>query len=183
MKNKIIKQIEQYVENNPPKSKGTRKEYLKHVYAVRDYALKLAEKEQASKFVCELAVLLHDVESDEQNHAQAGALNAKKVLKKLKVDEEIIDQVSMAIETHSIGCHPKNLQGQIVQDADALGFLDVSYKDYFHYFRKELDDFKKAKERTVKKIKDMREKINTKEGNRYAKELYAKALKWIKFQQ
>ncbi len=96
-----------------------------HIDRVRKMAVKIAKKEGANEFVCELASLLHDVADEKLNSSKEAGFN--KVYGWLEtnlVDVHTINEVLNIISTMSYnGGHnpPMNtLEGQIVQDADRL---------------------------------------------------------------
>jgi uncharacterized protein len=116
----IIQKVEKFVHENPPKNRGMRDIYLRHVMGVRKYALKLAKVYNADQFVVELAALLHDAAKDAgSNHAEEGAKLSQSVLKELGVPKKIRKQVSACIQTHSIGSQAETLEAQIIQDAES----------------------------------------------------------------
>src|SRR5690606_2607400 len=98
-----------------------------HVYRVWTMAKRLAKEESADTFVVELAALLHDI-ADWKFHAgddSVGPKQAREVLQKHKVDDEVIEHVAEIIETMSfkgsgVETKMRTLEGAIVQDADRL---------------------------------------------------------------
>ena len=96
-----------------------------HVVRVRNTARKLAEKEGADQFICELAALLHDMTDDKLNANPEQALTELKVwLMQQELSEEVIDHIIQIIMTMSFKGSgqsvPPTLEGKIVQDADRL---------------------------------------------------------------
>lgn len=100
-----------------------------HVYRVWQMALYLAKKEKANLLIVQLAALLHDIADWKFNdNDKAGSILSEKLLKELKVDQKIIDQVCHIIDEVSFkGAGVKNkiksIEGMIVQDADRLDAL------------------------------------------------------------
>ena len=100
-----------------------------HVERVRNLALRIAKKEKADLFVVEVAVLLHDIGRKEEMaskglfcHAERGGVLARKILKKYKLDNEAIENIVHAIETHRFrkNLPPETLEAKVVFDADKL---------------------------------------------------------------
>lgn len=98
-----------------------------HVWRVWRTAQYLSKFIKVNKFVVELGALLHDV-ADWKFYGgdmEEGAKEATKLLKRLKVEKKVIDQVCEIIRHISFkgeGVRPEPLsrEGQIVQDADRL---------------------------------------------------------------
>ncbi len=121
----IIKMTEDYVKKELEKESSGHDWW--HTDRVRNMAKSIAKKEGGNLFIIELASLLHDigdwklVVGDES----VGPNMAKGWLKKLKVKNNIIDEVSDIIANVSFkGANYKNkmktIEGKIVQDADRL---------------------------------------------------------------
>lgn len=99
-----------------------------HVHRVRNLALELAEMENADRFVCELAALLHDVADEKLNVSkEAGLDKVRRWLEEHGVGQTVIRQVMDIIATMSYngGTNPPmtTLEGKVVQDADRLDAL------------------------------------------------------------
>jgi len=99
-----------------------------HCHRVRQMALRIAKKEGADEFVCELAALLHDVADEKLNTSkEAGIMKVRQWLETHVKDAHKLEHVLDIIATLSYngGHHPpmKTLEGQIVQDADRLDAL------------------------------------------------------------
>jgi len=122
----IIKKVNSYVKDKLY-GEGSGHDWW-HTDRVRKLALKIAKKENADLFIIELAALLHDV-YDWKFYKKTVRKNAlEKLLKKYKTKDEIITQVLYIVENISYkgGTNKvkmKNLEGQIVQDADRLDAL------------------------------------------------------------
>lgn len=97
-----------------------------HVYRVWQMAIFLAKKEKADLFVVQLAALLHDIADWKFNdNNKKGSILSEKLLKELKVDQKIINQVCHIVDEISFkGAGVKNkiksIEGLVVQDADRL---------------------------------------------------------------
>ncbi|WP_068620870.1 HD domain-containing protein [Paenibacillus tuaregi] len=96
-----------------------------HIDRVRRMALRIADKEQADVYICELAALLHDIADEKLNDSkEAGMAKVHGWLSEHVEDRDVIDSVVEIISTMSYngGQNPpmKTLEGQIVQDADRL---------------------------------------------------------------
>ena len=123
-KNKIIKQVSDYIKKEFDGDPGGHDWW--HIYRVWKMAKKISKKEGGDLFVIELGALLHDI-GDWKFHKDeyAGSKNSRKLLRKLKVDEQIIEHVCDIVDNVSFkGAGVKNeiktLEGKIVQDADRL---------------------------------------------------------------
>lgn len=101
-----------------------------HIFRVWKNAVYIGKKEKADLLVVELAALLHDI-ADWKFHngdTKVGPKIAKEWLEKMRVSEEIINQVCHIIEHISfkgakVKSRIKTLEGQVVQDADRLDAL------------------------------------------------------------
>ncbi len=103
-----------------------------HVKRVERLALRLAEAEGADPLVVRLAAILHDIGRNEEKktrgrvcHAQWGAREAAKILKKYCLDEKIIVAVCEAIAAHRFRNNkvPKTPEARCLYDADKLDAL------------------------------------------------------------
>lgn len=103
---------------------------IEHTNRVAKLALCFAKKEEANEYITYLIAMLHDVDDYKLfGKEQAKELtNAKKILNKLNVEEEIKKQVLSEIKC--IGYNkrlnnivPKTKEGQIVSDADMCDAL------------------------------------------------------------
>lgn len=163
------------MKQNTPQSRKPKEEYYNHVLGCRKYALMLANKYKADKFVIEVAALLHDTGADAGPvHAQESAKIAKDFLSKLNLDKNNQKKIIACITTHSMGPAPETLEQQIIQDADGLIFIEDTYK----YFYLKYPD----KNKTAQKTQGMMDKIRTEEGKSLANILLPKAMGWIKSQ-
>lgn len=98
-----------------------------HTFRVWNTAKYIAKKEHADLFTVELAALLHDV-ADWKFHdgdETVGAKIARRWLRKMKLEEDVIDRVCYIIVNVSFkGAMHKNsiksIEGMVVQDADRL---------------------------------------------------------------
>ncbi len=93
-----------------------------HTLRVRKLALTLADEEGADREVVELAALLHDIEKRRGNeHAWAGAIEARRILDAHDLPEATIRRVVHAIDTHAGGNtseHP--IENLVLGDADLI---------------------------------------------------------------
>lgn len=123
-KNKIIKQVEEYIKKEFAGDSSGHDWW--HIYRVWKMAKEIAEKEGGDMFVIELGALLHDIGDWKFNDdLKAGSKKAKELLKSLNVDELTINHVCDIVNNVSFkGAGVKNgiktLEGEIVQDADRL---------------------------------------------------------------
>ncbi|MFB4165141.1 HD domain-containing protein [Alteribacillus sp. JSM 102045] len=96
-----------------------------HTHRVAAWAVKLAEKEGADVFICELTAWLHDLPDKKLNHSEEEAINhVEDWLQKYLENEKDIEQIIEIIETMSYrngeNSSISSLEGQVVQDADRL---------------------------------------------------------------
>ncbi|TDQ04542.1 HD domain-containing protein [Labedaea rhizosphaerae] len=106
-----------------------------HVQRVRDVAVQIAEKEEANRFVVELAALLHDIEDYKfSGSEEAGPKFARDWLDELGVDAGVTTQVvdiiaGMSFKGAKVAQPELSLEGRCVQDADrldAMGAIGVA---------------------------------------------------------
>jgi uncharacterized protein len=99
-----------------------------HIERVRRTAVSIAEQENADRFICELAALLHDV-ADEKlaGSEEAGMSKVQEWLAAQEVEGADSEHVLEIIATMSFkggkGSPMRTLEGQVVQDADRLDAL------------------------------------------------------------
>ncbi len=180
---KIILSTDQFVKDHIPSSRlnkhGSPVVYFRHVLGVRKYALLLAEKYGADKFVVEMAALLHDVGADVgETHAQESARIAKKFLSTVNLDEKIKPKIISCIVTHSMGSVAETQEQQIIQDADGLIFIDDSFKEYFEKKKQKLP-LEVARKESIEKTKKMMGKIKTEEGRKLAQKFLKTAIDYL----
>lgn len=169
-----------------------------HIYRVWKTSLKIAEKEQANRFVIELAALLHDIadwkfhEGDEK----AGGKEARKILKRFNIDEALVDHVVEIVDSVSykgagVETKMRTIEGQIVQDADrldAIGAIGIARtfayggsKNRCMYnpevspeLHENFDAYKASKSHTInhfhEKLLLLKDRMNTITGKRMAEE-------------
>ena len=101
-----------------------------HTYRVVKTARYLALKEGADLFIVELAALLHDIADwkFEGGDDKAGSKVSTEILKRYKLDKELIDHVCQIVDNVSFkGNSHENkintIEGMVVQDADRLDAL------------------------------------------------------------
>ena len=110
---------------------GCSEKVISHCKAVRDIALKIAEKTSADKRLVEVGALLHDI-GRSKTHGIKHAIEGVKIAKKLGFSEEIIKIIERHIgaglskeEAKKLGLPakeytPKTLEEKIVCHADNL---------------------------------------------------------------
>ena len=169
-----------------------------HIYRVRNYSLKIAQKEGGNLFLIEMAALLHDLddwklksefsESRTEKWLQNSGASSEEVSKII----EIISQVSF--KGAGVDTNPTTIEAQIVQDADrldAIGAIGIARtfayggnKDrliYHPVIQPELhNNFQSYKNNTAPTINHFYEKLlllkdrmNTTEGKRLATKRHA----------
>jgi len=165
-----------------------------HTERVYNLAINIGKKEKADLEVLGLAAMLHDIarkEEDKSNgkidHAEEGAILAKKVLSKYNISKEKIENIAHCIQTHRYRNNkiPQTKEAKILYDADkldAIGAIGIGRAFSFagHVGAKVHNkdvDLKKTKQYSVDdtawreyemKLKYIKDKILTKEGKRIA---------------
>jgi uncharacterized protein len=94
-----------------------------HTLMVLNSALLLAREEKADQDVVALAAVFHDVSyytADYEEHGHEGAKYALEYLRKKNYPNELIANVSYAIDVHVGEMNPKTIEAKIIQDADTL---------------------------------------------------------------
>ncbi|WP_025026575.1 HD domain-containing protein [Caldalkalibacillus mannanilyticus] len=96
-----------------------------HIYRVTQLAIRMAEREGADQFICELSALLHDIADEKLNESEEiGLQKVRSWLGQVQVEEALIKQILEIISAMSFkgGNRPpmSSLEGRIVQDADRL---------------------------------------------------------------
>jgi uncharacterized protein len=124
-----IQKIEEYVKSLP---EGKIAHGFDHVNRVRNWAIKIAKKENYSNVeLAEAAALLHDIglkkaikENKVKLHGQFSSDMAKEFLKNNKLfSEKNIDEICDAISHHNTIDKDISLLSKIVRDADILDLL------------------------------------------------------------
>jgi uncharacterized protein len=120
MKEKIEKIVKNAITEGP---QGYQFKY--HIQVVRKYAKILARKYHADENIVDMIALLHDIgrfKFGPKRHADTGALEAERILKKFHYNKEFIEQVKNGIFSHRHSSRKKaeSLEAKIVKDADAL---------------------------------------------------------------
>lgn len=179
----IIQETEKFMRKNIPKSRLTGSDsgasYLRHILGARKYALLLAKKYKADKFVVEMAALLHDVGSDAgKKHAEESGKIAKVFMSKFDIPMDIKEKIISCIEKHSMGSKIGTIEEQIIQDADGIIFIEDTFKFYLEWGI-EHHSAKDAKKFAIEKTKGMMNKIKTKEGIKLANNFLNGSLKYI----
>lgn len=184
-----------------------------HDYLHAERVLKLAliiakkEKAQADEFIISLAALLHDLDDWKFNDDQECLTGkAHAWLKKLKIDQNSIDQVCTIIQEIPFkGAKVKNkintIEAKIAQDADrldAMGAIGIArafayggYKNRLIFdekIKKKLhatfNDYKKKSSTTInhfhEKLLLLKDRMNTKTGYELAKKRHAFMEKFLK---
>ncbi|WP_411501453.1 HD domain-containing protein [Bacillus thuringiensis] len=119
----IIKETENFVRSILEKDSSGHDWW--HIYRVRNLAIKLAQKEGADLFICEMAALLHDVADEKLISDETKGINLiTNWLKQHDIRENIIRHIISIISEMSFkGGNRKpmeTMEGKIVQDADRL---------------------------------------------------------------
>ena len=173
MGNSVVDYVERIARMMMPKSPG---HGWDHVLRVRAIAMRIAEEvEGVDKEVLELAVLLHDVGRaiDEENHAEASARFAEKVLGALGYPEDKLRRVVEAIRSHSFssGRRSRSIEAAILSDADKLDALGaVGIARVFLYSGEKGRSIEESLRHFYEKILRLPEAMVTEPGRRMAEE-------------
>jgi hypothetical protein len=170
---KVIKASEEFFRANIPKSRVA-ESYIRQTIWSRNYALKLAEIYSADKFVLEVSAYLHDIGADVgESHPSKSAKMAKEFLLKLEVPKAKLAQITSCISNHKTGAKTYAVEEDILQDSDALVFLEDTYKVFLEKQKKKSSE-EQARKNTVKKIKTILDSIHTDGAKKLALELFNK---------
>lgn len=119
---KELKETEEYVKNIF-EIEGSGHDWW-HIYRVRNYSIKIAQKEGGNLFLIEMAALLHDLD-DWKLTNESDKNKSKKWLQKISIQSEdaekileIISQISF--KGAGVQTKPTSIEAEIVQDADRL---------------------------------------------------------------
>ncbi len=175
------REIEKLVEMEEymPKS-WDKKAYLDHILGARNYAMILAKDYICNETILEISALLHETGADYQdNNAKERSQIAFRLLTSLRMPSYWKYKIKNCIEQHSTDSETKTIEAMLLQDADGLVYLEKTYKYYYELLLRCEKDSTKAKKENLKKLKEMRDKIQTDSGKELAKKLYRKALDYI----
>ena len=189
--NEIIKKTENYVKKIYNKKKSRFHSWKSHVECVVKNAKYIAKKEKLDVNIAWMGALLHDIGREKETksikeHGIISAKEAEKFLKRLNLDQEIIDKIKDTMMHHSgDNLHlAKTKEALAVFDADKLervgprGFLRyVAIATRYTHPEYEVDElFDKAVEKSKNAIKKM--KTNT--GKKIAKEYFSYTKEFIR---
>ena len=129
LEDKIIENMEQYFEND--------KKYISHALKVLYFAKKILKQEKGDSEVVFPAAILHDIgirvcqkkytSRGGQLQEKEGPPIARQILKKLKVDNKIIDEVCDIIASHHSPGEIDTANFKVIWDADWLVNLEDEY--------------------------------------------------------
>lgn len=136
MKNSLVHQIENYVQETfskaAPDDKLTIAHDYKHVHRVRNWALRIAQGEDyADVLTVELAALLHDIglpyldKNEKRNkHGEIGAEIAfKYLMEKSNLTEKQVNNITAAIKYHCVS--PSQVEEQLSRLGDNGKLLEI----------------------------------------------------------
>ena len=181
-KNRVIEEVKKYVKKDL-EGETTGHDWW-HSWRVWKLSKKIAKKEGGDLFIIELAALLHDIADWKfyGGNAKTGVNKVKKLLRKLAVDEEIINHICHIIENISFkGAGVKNKietkEGMIVQDADrldVLGAIGIARTFAYGGFKKREIYNPDIKPKLHKSFKEYKNSKNTSINHFYEKVLLLK---------
>lgn len=114
-----------------------------HVERVRSIGIRLAKEEKADRGIVEAAAMLHDIRKNDEMrkkgsfcHAESGAKEADKILKKIGLDERLIERIVHCIRTHRKrkGNAPVSPEAKILFDADKIDSIGAVGVGRLYYF-------------------------------------------------
>ncbi|WP_257350438.1 HD domain-containing protein [Pseudalkalibacillus decolorationis] len=128
----ILKQIEDYVKEKLQDDTSGHDWF--HIERVRKLAITISEKEQANRFICEAAALLHDVIDDKiVDDEEQAVIGVEELLNELGVAKSDCIHIIEIITTMSFKGGSQHgmstIEGKVVQDADridALGAIGIA---------------------------------------------------------
>ena len=142
------------------KNEANEADWKYHIAIVVNYAKKLAKKLKVDEEIVELSALLHDIwrlRFGGKNHGNTGIPEAEKILKEYKYSQDIINEVTHCISSHSSKTtFPKTIIAQIIANADAMAHMDVLPVSI--YLRAQKHSFEEVLTIVDEKIKHDREK-------------------------
>lgn len=119
MTDKVRKKVEEYAKS----LKWTPKKfYWEHALQVRDFALIIQKEIGGDKDVVEASALLHDIGKEKllaPGHEEISAQLAKKLLRKVKFDENKISKVVKCIKYENF----ENLEAKVLRSADSMSLI------------------------------------------------------------
>ncbi|MFA6099004.1 MAG: HD domain-containing protein [Patescibacteria group bacterium] len=147
-----------------------------HAFFVSRMAVYIAKRERAKVDVCRIAGLLHDIapKTRGMTHGEQSASLAKKYLERLKINNNFINEVCLAIRFHdSARRHlAKTLEGKIIFEADKLDcFGPVGLIREYGDLLKNGYSNDKALNSTLSYLKNYNPRYITKAGNKIKNEL------------
>ena len=129
LENKIIENMKQCFEND--------KKYIDHTLKVLGYAKEILKQEKGDSKIVFPAAILHDIgimACQEKYNSKGGQLQeiegppiAREILKKLEVDNKIIDEVCVIIASHHSPGEVDTANFKVIWDADWLVNLEDEY--------------------------------------------------------
>jgi uncharacterized protein len=121
--------VKGYLQKTAPRESGTYFPWddgrykWEHTLMVLNSGLLLAKEEKARIDVVALAAIFHDVSyytTSYKEHGHEGAKYAMEYLRKKSYPNELVADVSYAIDVHVGEMNPKTMEAKIIQDADTL---------------------------------------------------------------
>jgi len=178
---------------------------LSHLHRVWSNVCAIRNKEGGDHQLLLAATLLHDCVAVEKNSpfrssaSRLAAAKASELLAEMGWDEERIDAVAHAIESHSYSANitPTTLEAKILQDADrldAIGMVGVARLFYVsgrmgsHLYdpidpqsqNRELDDKRYAVDHFTTKIFTLAEGFQTRTGKQMAQVRHERAQRFLR---
>lgn len=167
-----------------------------HTKRVFKLALHIGRKEKADLEIVRIAAMLHDIGRKKQDekvgeicHAELGGKMTRKILKKYDFKSEFVEAVTHCIESHRFRGKniPKTKEAKVLYDADKLDAIGAVGIGRAFLFAGEVGaklhdpnvDIEKTGEYSkddtayrefLVKLKNIKDKMLTKEGKRIAKE-------------
>jgi uncharacterized protein len=176
-----------------------------HTERVYDLCLRIGKKENADIEILKLAAILHDIGREEEDRsngkicdAEKGAILARELLEKYKIEENKIDKIVHCVECHRFRGNkiPQSIEAKVLFDADKLdsiGAVGIGRTFLFagevgaRLHNKEVD-IENTKPYTVEdtgyrefvvKLSKIKDKMLTSEGKKIAEERHEFMVKFF----
>lgn len=119
-RDKIIQFAKKHVAENDPYHG------MEHLEETARLAVELSKSEGADAEICWVAAMLHDIRKGKSgDHGTEGAIEAKKFLLEIDMDEGFAEKVKDAIHFHNKGFNGGPVERQILWDADKLQLMNL----------------------------------------------------------
>jgi len=182
MKNDIVEKVRKIVIDTC-KQLNILDDYNYHISIVESLAVELGKRFGANEEILRIAALLHDIgriKFGPGKHEETGAIEAEKILKELKVEEEMIEKIVECIREHrhEKPTIPVSLEAKILKIADAYSHfkkpLEITYMraKMGEKLEESLIWMKNKLERDLNFLREMRSELDIKDVIRDCEKTY-----------